>query len=235
MLLAPDQPLYALRPNAAAEHGDGYVPEKAAKEYARQIRSLQPEGPYLVAGWCAGAAVALEVGRLLLEAGQEVPLLAVFTPVLYSRFNNTLCTYVKSLWSLPVRRKLDRIRRTLRGLIEDIHQGALRRLSQMSSRAHGQARQAREEISRAVQETNRRALRRHSRLAYPGRVTLFLTDDTVSSVASSTNVEATFGKMAAGGLEVYKVSGDHASVVRDPHVRDLANKLRCCVDKVTTS
>jgi aspartate racemase len=63
-------------------------------------------------------------------------------------------------------------------------------------------------------------------------VTLFLTDDAVSSAPPSANVEATFGRLAAGGLEVYKVSGDHASVVRDPHVKDLANKLRCCVDKV---
>ena len=231
MLLAPDQPLYALRPSGAVP----YVPEEAAEEYVKEIRTLQPEGPYLVAGWCAGAAAALEVGRLLLDAGQEVPLLAVFTPVLYSRFNHSIGTYLKSLWSLPTRKKLDRIRGTLRALIADVRQRALRRNSRVSASAQAPAAQAREEISRAVQETNRRALRHHTRRAYPGRVALFLTDDAASSAPPSANVVDTFGRLAAGGLEVYQVSGDHASVVRDPHVRDLAHKLRCCVDKVTAT
>jgi oxalate---CoA ligase len=224
MLLAPDQPLYALRPSRVAEHPERYVPEQAAANYVEEIRALQPEGPYLVAGWCAGAAVALEVGRLLLDLDQDVALLAVFTPVLYSRFNHSIRAYVKSVWSLPVREKLGRLLGTLRSVVGDLRTG-IRRLA---PRAQGRV-----EISQAIQEINRQALRPHAQPVYPGRVTLFLTEDVGRDVPASKRPEAVFGTLAAGGLDVYKVSGDHNSVVRHPHVEELASTIRHCVDRVT--
>jgi thioesterase domain-containing protein len=45
------------------------------------VRAAQPEGPYLLAGFCFGGFVALEVARRLIEEGQEVDgLFLVETP-----------------------------------------------------------------------------------------------------------------------------------------------------------
>ncbi|MCR8547596.1 amino acid adenylation domain-containing protein [Salipiger sp. P9] len=51
--------------------------EEAARGYLAHIRALQPSGPYLLAGHCFGGWVAYEIGRQLVEMGEEVELLAV--------------------------------------------------------------------------------------------------------------------------------------------------------------
>ena len=48
-----------------------------AQSYLAQIRALQPEGPYFLAGFCISGRLAMEVGRMLLEDGDEVGLLAI--------------------------------------------------------------------------------------------------------------------------------------------------------------
>ena len=120
MHLAPDQPLYALTPTALLERQGGYTPERAAAEYIREIRAIQTEGPYFVGGWCAGAAVALEVARGLVSYDQDVALLVLFTPMLYPHLNHSLRSYWRSVSSLRVSERLPRILRTLRGLGSDL-------------------------------------------------------------------------------------------------------------------
>ncbi|MEU3000944.1 alpha/beta fold hydrolase, partial [Streptomyces sp. NPDC006995] len=51
------------------------VAEMAA-DYVEQIRAVQPSGPYHLVGWSFGGLVAHEVATLLVEAGEEVALLA---------------------------------------------------------------------------------------------------------------------------------------------------------------
>jgi thioesterase domain-containing protein/acyl carrier protein len=46
--------------------------EESAQIYVSSLRKVQPQGPYMIGGWSAGAVFAYEVSRLLLEAGQTV-------------------------------------------------------------------------------------------------------------------------------------------------------------------
>ena len=74
-LLEPDRPVYALQ----ARGLDGNIPqnltiEKMASTYIEELRSLQPEGPYFLAGFCFGGLLALEAAQQLTGAGQEVAL-----------------------------------------------------------------------------------------------------------------------------------------------------------------
>ncbi len=45
---------------------------ETAEHYARQLRSVQPTGPYHLTGLCAGAVIALEMAQRLHDAGEEV-------------------------------------------------------------------------------------------------------------------------------------------------------------------
>lgn len=45
--------------------------------YLREIREVQPHGPYLLVGPCAGGRIAFEVARQLEAAGEEVAVLAL--------------------------------------------------------------------------------------------------------------------------------------------------------------
>jgi amino acid adenylation domain-containing protein len=75
--LGPDQPFYVLQPfgldSAAPLHR---TVEAMARHYVRQIRKVQPHGPYLLGGRCFGSLVAYEVAALLEAGGERVALLA---------------------------------------------------------------------------------------------------------------------------------------------------------------
>jgi len=75
--LAADQPLYALQPSgldgqAAIDRGIATMATSCIEE----LRTVQPHGPYLLAGRCNGATVAYEIAQQLRAAGEEVALLA---------------------------------------------------------------------------------------------------------------------------------------------------------------
>ncbi|PWJ54022.1 Acyl-CoA synthetase (AMP-forming)/AMP-acid ligase II [Quadrisphaera granulorum] len=71
--LGPSQPLVAYQPHGLE---DGEAPDwsvsRAARRHLAAVRSLQPRGPYVVAGHSMGGLVALEVARLLTMAGEQV-------------------------------------------------------------------------------------------------------------------------------------------------------------------
>jgi amino acid adenylation domain-containing protein len=75
--MSAEQPLYALQPSGL----DGYSTidrgiEAMAARCVEEIRTVQPRGPYLLAGRCNGITVAYEIAQQLRTMGEEVPLLA---------------------------------------------------------------------------------------------------------------------------------------------------------------
>ncbi len=226
ILLAPDQPFYALYPGNMAEVGIRYSPERAITEYVNEIRIVQPNGPYFLGGWCAGSGVALEVARRLMAQEHRVAMLALITPVLRSHFNRDIRSYWRSLSLLPPRKRLHRILSTLRGLREHLPEEIIRKRS-----AHPLGSRSPMEVSWNAQSANRAAFRRYARRTYPGRVSLFVTSDAISEVRPLLDPRVVLGKLATGGLDVYAIAGDHSSIVYDPHVKDLAKQLRHCLDQ----
>jgi non-ribosomal peptide synthetase component F/thioesterase domain-containing protein len=73
--LGKDLPFYGLRELDDEEH---MTPEERAASYVKAIRSVQPEGPYYIGGWCAAGPLTIEVGRQLTECGQQVGLVTLF-------------------------------------------------------------------------------------------------------------------------------------------------------------
>ncbi|SED96656.1 amino acid adenylation domain-containing protein [Streptomyces sp. 2112.3] len=76
--LSADHPVYAVQ----ARGLDGTEPlpasmDELAADYARQIRAVQPEGPYHLLGWSLGGIMAQAVATALEADGQEIGLLAV--------------------------------------------------------------------------------------------------------------------------------------------------------------
>jgi thioesterase domain-containing protein len=73
--LGEDQPVYTI---PARGLGPGEEPHRTlddmVDDYVRHIRAVRPHGPYLLGGFCIGGNIALEVGRRLRAAGEEVPL-----------------------------------------------------------------------------------------------------------------------------------------------------------------
>jgi amino acid adenylation domain-containing protein len=74
--LGSDQPFYVLEPY----RGDLCIPptlEALAAAHIKSLRTIQPEGPYLLGGFCNEGLVAYEIARQLYADGQTVDLLVM--------------------------------------------------------------------------------------------------------------------------------------------------------------
>lgn len=76
--LDPERPIYGIQPLASPRHPILHTRiEQMAAYYLEKIRSVQPEGPYWLAGLCAGGVLAYEVARQLQEQGQAIAMVAL--------------------------------------------------------------------------------------------------------------------------------------------------------------
>ena len=76
--LGPDQRLYGLQSQGLK--GDGLVHttiEEMASHYIKEVRTVQPHGPYCLGGYCLGGTIALEMAQQLTAQGERVPLVAM--------------------------------------------------------------------------------------------------------------------------------------------------------------
>ncbi len=85
--LGSDQPFYALDPPKFDDLPFPSSLEEMAATNIQLIRTVQPEGPYLLGGFCNGGLIAYEMARQLHTQGENVDLLLSIdpTPVGYGR------------------------------------------------------------------------------------------------------------------------------------------------------
>ncbi|MBD2038156.1 amino acid adenylation domain-containing protein [Leptolyngbya sp. FACHB-321] len=76
--LKPEHPVYGIQPYSQEHHPILHtrVVEMAAY-YIEQIRTVQPEGPYLLGGLCVGGFLAFEMARQLQNQGQTIAMVAL--------------------------------------------------------------------------------------------------------------------------------------------------------------
>ena len=82
---------------------------------------------------------------------------------------------------------------------------------------------------RNLLEAHYRALREYVPTAYPGRVTLFRAR--TRPLLRLHGRDLGWSRLAAGGLEIIEITGNHDSILSEPHVRVLAQRLRFCLEK----
>jgi thioesterase domain-containing protein len=70
--LGADQPFYAIDPYDLPRQQTLPTLEAMARAQLQIIRSIQPQGPYLLGGWCNGAVVVYEMARQLQAASQKL-------------------------------------------------------------------------------------------------------------------------------------------------------------------
>jgi len=77
--LGDDQPFFGLQPPGVDGRDTPLTSVPALADYfSTQLRGFQPEGPYVVAGFCAGGAVAFELAQRLMRDGAAVSFVALF-------------------------------------------------------------------------------------------------------------------------------------------------------------
>jgi len=78
-------------------------------------------------------------------------------------------------------------------------------------------------------KTNLQAMERYTPRPYPGRLILYRADETWE--ATGPDAQRGWDDLALGGVEVHTVPGDHFTLIRQPHVQTLAERLRAYLDE----
>jgi thioesterase domain-containing protein len=236
--LGDGRPFYGLQARGLEE---GQEPlervEEMAALYLEAVRGVQPSGPYFLGGWSLGGVVAFEMARRLEARGEEVALLALLDtndPTAPARqapedFTSIMYSFARDL-GLPLgelkisRRRFERL-------------GRDEKLAYVLERAKG-AGCVPAEIGPAqmgnllrVFESNVRALRAYEAREFGGRVTYFRAGESGGVRAAATGWEG----LAAGGVEVQVVPGDHYRMLRAPQVGFLSERLRVCLEAAATA
>lgn len=255
--LGSDRPLYGFQ----AVGLDGNEPpdttvEVMAERYIRSLKRFQPQGPYHLGGFSFGCFVAYEMARRLVEQGQRVEVLALVdepAPIVGQRpsplvMGKLLATGIgRSIWPhLHDYFYLSRNAQTheksnlfdLAALLRKTPEGGF--LETFLARSTMANYVPRESMLLALRQPamvpmfrlftlHLQAAYAYRPIAYPGTVTLFK----ATRLGGEYDRDPAWGwaMLAAGGVNIIKVPGEHLTVIRKPHVDVLAARLRDCLDK----
>jgi thioesterase domain-containing protein len=225
--LGADQPFLAFEPPGVDGRRSPLTSVAAlAALFVDDLRAWQPEGPYLLGGYCAGGVIAFEMAQQLHAAGERVALLVLFessSPALFRRVN---------LVKRAVRHECLRLAWTLRELAEQPASGrrdylAKKLRSRLSFKADGESSSDPVYRSRvAVEHATVNAVRAYRLRPYSGRLCYVYSNEQARRLGL--NRQRDWERFAAGGLlERVGPNGQctSATMLREPYVADIARVL----------
>ncbi len=214
----PGIPIWGLKARGAgtAETPHASVPEMAA-DYLREIRKIQPTGPYFIAGECVGGLCAYEMACQLEEAGEELALLLLFDTTVpdsarireYQRGESR--KRVVEFWNNRVHGRVRHHLDKMAGLpLGKKFAYLLGKFGNRETRAATGPDVPIVEQHPRGQKDYPVTLMRHQLRRYGGRVTLLLDDET-----SRLHGHLGWDKAPVGQLETHVLPGDHITYIRD--------------------
>lgn len=213
------------------------VPQLASR-YLKQIRTLQPEGPYFLAGESFGGLVAFEMAQQLRAQGETVNLLALFDSLVPGDrkqlpLAERLSLHFQNLSRGGLAYALNKAWRRL-SLSLDKLLGITGRIYGMfdSGRRRDKFSYLQEAAQRDVRKMVRsQAVTNYLPQPYPDKMVLFRAMERNEFDPYCADPQLGWGLFAAGGLEVHDVPGDHLGILKAPNVQVMAAKLRACLER----
>lgn len=247
-LVGTDQPFYGLQ---AIDAQDGGEPETCietmAARYLDEVRSVQPEGPYLLGGWSLGGNIAFEMANQLSEQGQDVALLAMFDshpPAKYhaqrtSGETNMLAAFIWILSLYLGKKEPPVTRHELQSLRSDERWDFVK--EQFEKEQVLPAGMEFQDVQRFYRmwKAHGQALQNYQpRRLYPKRLTLFKATEShpaellrLTDVDLDRNDTAAWAALTSEPLTTYDIPGNHYTIFHQPHIHALAQTLSHCLEQ----
>ncbi len=232
--LGNDQPFYGLQSIGLSGEREPLMKiEEMAALYVREIRGVQPQGPYHIGGFCYGGVVALEIALQLNAMGEKTPLVMLI--------HNTPADFpglvprdaLRRFWRRSIRERVEQHSKEVlkRGVFQGgayLAQGIGRQATNVMWRivlsAYHMLGLSLPRALRKVDRTNTQAIATYTPGRYPGRITLILAEESKGWYSADPRVD--WGGLAAGGYSVFYVPGAGGALFREPHVKTLAATFR---------
>jgi amino acid adenylation domain-containing protein len=236
-----DQPVYGLQSRGLDGKGDlDFRVEDMAAHYITHVRRVQPTGPYALGGLSFGGLVAFEMARQLQQQGHEVALLALFDASAGRRRALGLKPWLRNKASDYKARAALHARHLIYGPARATY--ILKRSRTIRRRIKNRLWHLTYNIYRwfdyslpqpllIVTHANFHARREYTPQFYAGRVTLFRALERESNA----DPRLGWGPLAGLGVEIHHVPGNHVTMLAEPHVQTLGEKLARCLEDARNS
>lgn len=244
------QAVYGLPVLVQAQTPETHVKALAAL-YLDEIRSVQPQGPYLLGGYCFGGWIAFEIAQRLQAQGETVSLLTLVqrsgTDPVYQRYQPAIAklgqlrqqfasrwhTHQRHLsrlnWTEQLQYSTNLTTRVLRRVVSKLSGGKITPSTPSKPQPKSTKLQPKNVNDAAEQrlqviETLDVAMENYRPDPYSGQVVLFFARE--GNMRSWLFPHAGWGKLLTGKVEIHNLPGNHHTVLEDPQVQALAKKLR---------
>lgn len=186
-----------------------------ASHHVHDILTIQPEGEYLLGGFCFGSLVAYEIAKQLQEKGKKVAFLAIL-----DMYGNNFRLSI--FWKLTC--LVDRLRE-LTKLIITVNVAGIPEKTRICYRELL-------DFIRFIYDNKSSILtnvvKKYPVQGYQGKITLFLAQERINSCLNHKLTSWLFpryGWTKESVHEVHQVPGSHTTMALEPHVKVLAEKL----------
>jgi acyl transferase domain-containing protein len=225
-MLAGERPVYGIQ----AQGFDGQAEpltciKEMATHYNTLIRAVQPEGPYLLAGASFGGVVAFEMAQQLTVSGQKVGLLALLDSPAPERIEAYITDEASIVASvLNVDAELPAIQEELRQLEPEAQLQVCFERARASGSISADADIETFRRPVALLKTHIQALLDYQPQPYPGDLVFFRAAE--RDPLNPPHPEYGWMEYVGGGIIIYEVPGNHDSMLVQPNVRTLVERLR---------
>jgi thioesterase domain-containing protein len=219
----PRRPLYGVEPKGLDGSPTPETVQEMAAYEVEQIRALQPEGPYFLAGYCAGGSITFESARQLAAAGAEVARVVMFASPFPAAYRaGRVRTQLRSLGQ---RGKLHTSRMTAGSFSEGL--GYVRERAGARMERSAERRDPALAHRRRVEDATLAAVKRYEPGPYAGRIDIFLPNEAWRYSGDRCD---DWRNVAGGVVEhIGPDESDGDTMLREPWVEALAGLLDDCL------
>jgi len=204
MHLGENQPFYGFEPSPYRRVED------VAQHFISEMKAVQPHGPYFLAAYCGHYPIALEMAHRLIENGDEVPLIALFesygpTAILSKkspRYINQKLRFYYNQWKEMPNKNKAKF------LLSEFNKAV--------------------KLSQIVIKLDRN--RTYTLRPYHGKLVLFKAS--IPAPGFSNDPLMGWSEDIFPNIETHTIKGDHAGILKEPNVTELAAKLKKLVEEV---
>ncbi len=242
--LSPDQPVYGLQ----SEGLDGSKElqtrfEIMASNYIKEIKSVQPEGPYLLGGYCLGGTIAFEIAQQLKANNEEVALLAMFETYNIQEIPDDFPKYLR------LYHKMQNILFHIENLLSSKSEGRIKffkekfntELSRLKVSIDVSISKIKKKMNIGngltyhhlkIDEINDKAQAEYTPLVFDGDITLFKPK---KNFAGLLDIYYGWGKYAGKGVKLKNITVSPRGMMVEPYVNTLAAQLQDEIDRALSN